>query len=157
MTMVVRAGNPRDIHDWADLMQPGLEVVTPNPATEGSGRTALLAAYAAGRNGGADPEAGRDYVRRLILEHIVLGPTSVWEARENFLDGRGDVLLLSEAAQRLLVLRAELAAHVHVQAAGRGAEQLQRITHKPFRVVELSELPVPMERVAELAIGPRDL
>lgn len=102
VTMVVRAGNPRDVHDWADLMQPGLEVVTPNPATEGSGRTALLAAYAAGSNGGADPEAGRNYVRRLILEHIALGPTSVWEAREKFLEGRGDVLLLSEAAARTL-------------------------------------------------------
>jgi sulfate/thiosulfate transport system substrate-binding protein len=31
VTLVVRKGNPKNIHDWDDLLQPGLEVVTPNP------------------------------------------------------------------------------------------------------------------------------
>ncbi len=36
VTMVVRAGNPRAVHDWPDLLQPGLEVVTPSPVNVGA-------------------------------------------------------------------------------------------------------------------------
>jgi sulfate/thiosulfate transport system substrate-binding protein len=31
IVFLVRKGNSRKIHDWADLIQPGLEVVAPNP------------------------------------------------------------------------------------------------------------------------------
>ncbi|MGZ8802470.1 MAG: substrate-binding domain-containing protein [Mycobacterium sp.] len=97
VTLVVRAGNPRGVRDWPDLLQPGLEVITPNPKNVGSGRWALLAAYAAASNGNQDPQAGEDYLRRLILEHIALGPATVMQARDEFINGRGDVLLISEA------------------------------------------------------------
>ncbi|GJF16792.1 sulfate ABC transporter substrate-binding protein [Mycolicibacterium cyprinidarum] len=103
VTMVVRAGNPRGIHDWPDLLQPGLEVITPNPVNVGSGRWALLAGYAAASSGDHDPEAGKNYLRRLILEHIALGPTTVKQATDEFVGGRGDVLLLSEASATQLV------------------------------------------------------
>ncbi len=103
VTLVVRKGNPRAVRDWSDLLQPGLEVITTDPKTVGSGRWALLAAYAAASNGNQDPQAGEDYLRRLILEHIALGPSSVREARDEFINGRGDVLLLSEAAALELV------------------------------------------------------
>lgn len=102
-TMVVRGGNPRGIRDWPDLLQPGLEVITPNPASVGSGRWALLAAYASASQGNQDPEAGHDYLRRLILEHIALGPSTVQGATEDFVSGRGDVLLLSEASATNIV------------------------------------------------------
>lgn len=98
VTMVVRKGNPRGISDWPDLLQPGLEVVTPNPVHVGSGRWALLAAYAAASHGNQDPDAGQDYVRRLILEHVALGPATVKQATDDFTNGRGDVLLVSEAS-----------------------------------------------------------
>ena len=32
VTLVVRKGNPKDITDWDDLLEPGVEVVTPNPS-----------------------------------------------------------------------------------------------------------------------------
>ena len=32
VSLVVRKGNPKNIKDWDDLLQPGLEVVTPEPA-----------------------------------------------------------------------------------------------------------------------------
>lgn len=104
-TMVVREGNPRRIRDWPDLLQPGLEVVTPNPMSVGSGRWALLAAYASASQGNLDPTAGQDYLRRLILEHIALGPSTVKEATDDFVSGRGDVLLLSEASATSMIRR----------------------------------------------------
>jgi len=43
---LVRAGNPKKIKDWNDLVRPGVQVVFPNPKTSGNGRYTYLAAYA---------------------------------------------------------------------------------------------------------------
>src|SRR5262249_50134733 len=33
IVFVVRKGNPKSIKDWADLVKPGVQIVTPNPKT----------------------------------------------------------------------------------------------------------------------------
>ena len=43
VTLVVRKGNPKNIRDWDDLLQPGVEVVTPSPLSSGSAKWNLLA------------------------------------------------------------------------------------------------------------------
>ena len=43
---LLRAGNPKGIHDWGDLMRPGVQVLMSNPKTSGNGRYAYLGAYA---------------------------------------------------------------------------------------------------------------
>src|SRR5690554_5846900 len=35
---IVRAGNPKNIKDWDDLVKPDIEVIIPNPKTAGNGR-----------------------------------------------------------------------------------------------------------------------
>src|SRR4029077_477658 len=35
VVIAVRAGNPKQIHDWTDLKRPGLNVLTPDPKTSG--------------------------------------------------------------------------------------------------------------------------
>jgi sulfate transport system substrate-binding protein len=35
IVLLVRKGNPKGIKDWADLVKPGVEVITPNPKTSG--------------------------------------------------------------------------------------------------------------------------
>lgn len=47
IVFVVRKGNPKQIHDWQDLIKPGLSVVTPNPKTSGGARWNYLAAWGA--------------------------------------------------------------------------------------------------------------
>ena len=96
VTIVVREGNPQNITDWDDLLQPGLEVVTPNPFSSGSAKWNLLAPYAAKSDGGANPQAGLDYVTTLVNEHVKIQPKSGREATEAFLQGSGDVLLSYE-------------------------------------------------------------
>ncbi len=98
VTFLVRAGNPKNIHDWGDLLQPGLQVVTANPVATGSGKWGLVAAYAVMSNGGQDPAAGMAYLNALVLEHIQGGgPGTGHEASDAFVNGSGDVLLTSEA------------------------------------------------------------
>ncbi|MFC4603170.1 sulfate ABC transporter substrate-binding protein [Rhodococcus kronopolitis] len=96
VTIVVREGNPKGIKDWDDLLAPGLEVITPNPFSSGSAKWNLLAPYAAKSDGGANPQAGLDYVSALVNDHVKVQPKSGREATETFLQGRGDVLLSYE-------------------------------------------------------------
>ena len=96
VTLVVRPGNPRGIADWGDLLRPGVEVVTATPPDSGSATWNLLAAYAAGSDGGQDHKAGLDFVARLVSGHLAGRPASAEEAAEAFLGGDGDVLIASE-------------------------------------------------------------
>ena len=43
---LVRAGNPKGIKDWDDLVKPGVQVIFPNPKTSGNAHYTYLAAYA---------------------------------------------------------------------------------------------------------------
>src|SRR5690349_4221557 len=96
VSLVVRKGNPKNIKDWDDLLQPGLEVVTPSPLSSGSAKWNLLAPYAAKSNGGKDQQAGIDYVSKLVADHVKTRPGSGREATDVFLQGTGDVLISYE-------------------------------------------------------------
>jgi sulfate transport system substrate-binding protein len=45
IVFLVRAGNPKNIHDWPDLLRADITVVTPNPKTSGGARWNYLAAW----------------------------------------------------------------------------------------------------------------
>lgn len=96
VTLVVRKGNPKNIRDWDDLLQPGVEVVTPSPLSSGSAKWNLLAPYAATSNGGQNQQAGLDFVTKLVNEHVKTRPGSGREATDVFLQGSGDVLISYE-------------------------------------------------------------
>jgi len=96
VTFVVRKGNPKNIKDWDDLLQPGLEVISPSPLSSGGAKWNLLAPYAAKSNGGQNSQAGLDFVQQLVSQHIKLRPASAREALDVFNQGSGDVLLSYE-------------------------------------------------------------
>ena len=96
VSLVVRKGNPKNIRDWDDLLRPDVEVVTPSPLSSGSAKWNLLAPYAAKSNGGQDQQAGLDYVRNLVTDHVRMRPGSGREATDVFLQGTGDVLISYE-------------------------------------------------------------
>ncbi len=94
VVFVVRPGNPEGIEDWDDLTKEGVEVITPNPASSGSAKWNILAAWGqAAANGGE--EAGEEYVTQL-LENTVALPESARDATTLFDGGTGDVLLSYE-------------------------------------------------------------
>jgi sulfate/thiosulfate-binding protein len=96
VSFVVRKGNPKDIRTWDDLLEPGVEVLTPNPFSSGAAKWNLLAGYGYASKGGKHPDAGLDYVRELITEHVKVQEKSGREALQNFIGGNGDVLLSYE-------------------------------------------------------------
>ncbi|VXC19328.1 sulfate ABC transporter substrate-binding protein [Nocardioides sp. AX2bis] len=95
VVFVVRSGNPDGIETWDDVVEPGVEVITPNPGSSGSARWNILAAWAhVAGNGGSEDEA-RDFITSLLGNTIAL-PGSGREATTAFTDGSGDLLLSYE-------------------------------------------------------------
>lgn len=99
---LVRQGNPKAIHDWDDLVRPGVQVITPNPKTSGGARWNYLAAYgyALNRNGRNDA-AARAFIGKLFANVPVLdagarGATTTFLRR-----GMGDVLITWESEAML--------------------------------------------------------
>ena len=91
----VPKGNPDNIEDWDDLIEPGVEIVTPNPASSGAARWNALAAYGQViENGGTEEEAAA-YLDQFFANVVAL-PGSGRDATTAFLNGTGDVLMAYE-------------------------------------------------------------
>jgi sulfate/thiosulfate transport system substrate-binding protein len=90
IVFLVRKGNPKAIHDWDDLVNPGVAVITPNPKTSGGARWAYVAAWEHAQHAGADPAAfvARLYKNVPVLDSGARGATTTFVER-----GIGDVLL----------------------------------------------------------------
>jgi sulfate/thiosulfate transport system substrate-binding protein len=72
IVMVVRKGNPKQIHDWADIVKPGVEIVTPNPKTSGNGKLSFLAAWGSVITRGGTEEQAKELVTKLYQQTPVL-------------------------------------------------------------------------------------
>jgi sulfate/thiosulfate transport system substrate-binding protein len=96
VVFLVRKGNPLGIKGWDDLVKPGVKVITPNPASSGSAKWNILAAWAHAKEapGGSDAKA-KDFVTKLLHNAVAL-PGSGSDALASFLAGNGDVLLAYE-------------------------------------------------------------
>src|SRR5881392_466356 len=95
VVFVVRDGNPKHIHTWADLTKSGVQVITPNPFTSGGARWNVMAAYGAERAQGRTDSQAIAYLKKLFKNVPVL-PKSAREATQVFASGKGDVLLTYE-------------------------------------------------------------
>jgi sulfate transport system substrate-binding protein len=96
VVFAVRNGNPKHIKGWADLVRPGVQVVTPNPFSSGSAKWNILAAYGAERRLGKTDKQATAYVQQLF-KHVVSQDTSGRNATNTFLSGKGDVLITYES------------------------------------------------------------
>jgi sulfate transport system substrate-binding protein len=97
IVFLVRKGNPKGIHDWGDLVKPGVSVVTPNPKTSGGARWNYLAAWtwAAAQNNG-DLAKTLTYMT-LLFRHVPVLDTGARGSTTTFVDREiGDVLIAWE-------------------------------------------------------------
>ncbi|HEX9291275.1 MAG TPA: sulfate ABC transporter substrate-binding protein [Anaeromyxobacteraceae bacterium] len=96
IVFLVRKGNPKGVKDWADLVKPGIQVITPNPKTSGGARWNYLAAWGQELRRTKDEAKAREFVRALyknvpVLDSGARGATTTFVER-----GIGDVLLAWE-------------------------------------------------------------
>ncbi len=96
IVFVVRKGNPKGIKDWPDLINDGVEVITPSPKTSGNGKLSFLSAWGSViKRGGSESDATR-YVTNLY-HHVPVLDTGARGATVTFSQkGIGDVHLTWE-------------------------------------------------------------
>lgn len=95
VALIVRKGNPKNIHGWSDLTKPGVQVITPNPFSSGSAKWNIMAAYGAQLKEGKSPAQAKAYLKDLFA-NVPVEPGSGRDALTTFTGGKGDVLISYE-------------------------------------------------------------
>jgi sulfate/thiosulfate transport system substrate-binding protein len=95
VVLAVRKGNPKHIKGWADLIKPGVQVVTPNPFTSGGARWNIMAAYGAQIQEGKTEAQATVYLQKLF-KNVVSQDKAARDALQTFTGGKGDVLISYE-------------------------------------------------------------
>lgn len=99
----VRPGNPKGIHDWSDLTQPGLQILTPDPSQSGGAKWNIVAAYGAAMRGkesgyAANNAADAEKLLQGIFTNVTVMDKSANDSLKNFQAGNGDVAITYEYA-----------------------------------------------------------
>ncbi|WP_105385960.1 thiosulfate ABC transporter substrate-binding protein CysP [Neorhizobium alkalisoli] len=134
-SFLVRAGNPKNIKDWADLARDDVHAVFPNPKTSGNARYTYLAAYAWAKEAyKGDEEKIEAYITK-IFDNVPVFDTGGRAATTTFVEREtGDVLITFEAETRGI-------------AKQYGADKVQAVTPS---VSLLAEFPVAVvDKVAK--------
>jgi sulfate transport system substrate-binding protein len=102
IVLVVRAGNPKNITDWDDLIRTDLKVITPNPKTSGGARWSYLAAWEFARRKYGSDEKAKDFIAKLyknvpVLDSGARGSSITFSQRN-----QGDVFISWENEAYLL-------------------------------------------------------
>jgi sulfate/thiosulfate-binding protein len=95
VVIAVRKGNPKKITGWADIIKPGVGIVTADPGTSGSAKWNLLGAYSQALGPKKDEAAAKTYLGSFI-KNVVSWNDSGRTATDAFVKGTGDVLISYE-------------------------------------------------------------
>jgi sulfate/thiosulfate transport system substrate-binding protein len=95
VVIATRSGNPKDISDWPDLIEPDVEVVTPNPFTSGGARWNVMAAYGGALAEGRSERDAKQFLVE-IFRHVPVQDSSARESLQTFVGGKGDAMLAYE-------------------------------------------------------------
>lgn len=119
--ILVRAGNPKGIRDFADLAKPGVKLIHPDPVSSGGAQWSILSIYGSELLKSERQEGARDEARALrtlqaVWRNVISTPGSAREARTQFETGFGDALITYEL-EGLLMKGAKGAVEVVVPEA----------------------------------------
>ena len=94
---LVRAGNPKNVRDWSDLVRDDVKVIFPNPKTSGNARYTYLAAYAFAKAKYGEGQKTDDFIKQ-IFNNVPVFDTGGRAATTTFVERQtGDVLVTFEA------------------------------------------------------------
>ncbi|MFH8132953.1 sulfate ABC transporter substrate-binding protein [Pantoea osteomyelitidis] len=98
MAFLVRKGNPKKIHDWADLTRGDVKLIFPNPKTSGNARYTYLAAWGAADKADGGDKAKTEAFMTQFLKNVEVFDTGGRGATTTFVErGLGDVLISFES------------------------------------------------------------
>jgi sulfate/thiosulfate-binding protein len=99
----VRPNNPKHIENWSDLTQPGLQILTPDPAESGGAKWNIVSAYGAAMRGevpgyAKGNAADAEKLLEGIFTNVSVMDKSANDSIKNFQSGNGDVAITYEYA-----------------------------------------------------------
>ena len=98
MGFLVRKGNPKNIHDWNDLVRSDVKLIFPNPKTSGNARYTYLAAWGAADKADGGDKAKTEQFMTQFLKNVEVFDTGGRGATTTFAErGLGDVLISFES------------------------------------------------------------
>jgi len=98
MGFLVRKGNPKNIHDWSDLVRDDVKLIFPNPKTSGNARYTYLAAWGAADQADGNDKAKTQQFMTKFLKNVEVFDTGGRGATTTFVErGLGDVLISFES------------------------------------------------------------
>lgn len=96
IVFLVRKGNPKEIHDWQDLVKKGVDVITPDPKSSGGACWNFLAALSYAREQFQDSEKELEFMKQLY-ENVSVMDSGARGSTTTFVEnGKGDVLIAWE-------------------------------------------------------------
>lgn len=96
IVFLVRKGNPKEIHDWPDLVKKGVDVITPDPKSSGGACWNFLAALSYAREQFQDSEKELEFMKQLY-ENVSVMDSGARGSTTTFVEnGKGDVLIAWE-------------------------------------------------------------
>lgn len=96
IVFLVRKGNPKDIHDWNDLLKSDVGVITPNPKTSGGARWNYLAGWYYFEKQGQSEDEIKKNIQTLYKNVVVLDSGARGSTTSFVENGQGDVLIAWE-------------------------------------------------------------
>ena len=104
IVFLVRKGNPKNIHDWNDLLRNDVGVITPNPKTSGGARWNYLAAWYYFEKQGQTEEQIEQSIKKLYQNVLVLDSGARGATTSFVENNQGDVLIAWENEAYLSML-----------------------------------------------------
>lgn len=96
IVFLVRKGNERNIKDWDDLIQPGVEVITPDPKSSGGACWNFLAALSYAREKDYSEAEQKEFLKELYANVSVMDSGARGSTTTFVENGKGDVLIAWE-------------------------------------------------------------
>jgi sulfate transport system substrate-binding protein len=96
IVFVVRDGNPKQIHDWPDLVKSDVQIVTADPKTSANGKLSILAAWGSIVTRGGSEDDARHYLKALYQHVVEMDPGARTASMTFELREIGDVQLTWE-------------------------------------------------------------
>lgn len=100
-SFLVRAGNPKNIKNWDDLVRDDVKIVFPNPKTSGNARYTYLAAVAFAKQAYGNDDAKVAAFAKKLFSNVPVFDTGGRAATTSFIERDiGDVLITFESETR---------------------------------------------------------
>ncbi len=97
IVFLVRKGNPKNIHDWDDLIRDDISIITPNPKTSGGAQWNYLAAWEfASEKFNGDETKIKEFIKKMFSNVAVLDSGARGATTSFVQRGQGDVLIAWE-------------------------------------------------------------